>query len=109
MAWVKSAASATGFSRTGAIVSAISNVSPMTKQSALTLPSKNFAAMSPRAGVRRGSSIAFAQEFIDRACRLAFAAFGSTGFCRWRPGVDVEMQPAVRMLDETLQEQSAGD
>src|SRR4029077_17014757 len=76
---------------------------------ALTLPSRYFAARSPRAGVRRGSSIAFAQELVDRARGLAFTALGSRGFCGWRPAIDIDMQPAFRGLDETLQEQRAGD
>ena len=37
------------------------NSSPATKRVALTLPSRYFAARSGRAGVRRGSFIAFAQ------------------------------------------------
>ena len=57
----------------------ISNASPSTKRAASTLPSRYFAARSPRAGVRRGSSIAFAQQFVDRARGLAFAAFGPPG------------------------------
>ena len=60
----------------------ISNSSPSTKRAALTLPSRYFAARSGRAGVRRGSSIAFAQQFEDRARGLAFAAFGPRRFGR---------------------------
>ena len=73
---------------------ATSNSSPATKRAALTLPSRYFAARSGRAGVRRGSSIAFAQQFVDRARGLAFAAFGPRRLCRRRPAVDVDMQPA---------------
>src|SRR6266446_5776982 len=91
------------------MVSMISHVSPVTKRGASTLPSRCFAAMSPRAGVRRGSSIAFAQQSVDGARGLAFAAFGPRRLCRRRPAVDVEMQPALGVLDEALQEQRAGD
>src|SRR6202163_3551638 len=102
-------ASEEGASRSGASASAISNSSPMTKRAALTLPSRYFAARSGRAGVSRGSSIAFAQELVDRARGLAFAAFGARGFCRRGPAIDVDMQPARRGFDETLQEQRAND
>src|SRR5262249_12039477 len=77
--------------------------------SALTLPSRYLAARSGRAGVRRGSSIAFAQEFVDRPRRLAFAAFGPSRLRRRRPAIDVDMQPAFGSFDEALQEQGAGD
>src|SRR6476620_7872999 len=90
--------------RSGASASAISNSSPLTKRAAATLPSRYFAAISGRAGVRRGSSIAFAEQFEDRARGLAFAALGPGGFGRRRPGIDVEMQPAPGALDEALQE-----
>src|SRR5450631_4341617 len=102
-------ASKAGVSRSGASASAISNSSPMTKRAALTLPSRYFAARSPRAGVRRGSSIAFVQQFVDRARGLAFAALGAPWPGLRRPAVDVDMQPAFRSLDEALQEQRAGD
>src|SRR6202035_2932581 len=108
-AWVESKASDEGPSRIGASASDISNTSPSTKPAALTLPSRYFAARSPRAGVRRGSSIAFAQQFVDRARGLAFAALGACRFRRWRPAVDIEMQPALGVLAEALQEQGAGD
>src|SRR6476469_3468985 len=108
-AWVKSAASEAGPSRSGAIASTISNSSPATKRAAATLPSRYFAARSGRAGVRRGSSIAFAQQFIDRARGLAFAAFRPRRLRRGRPAVDVDMQPAFGVFDEALQEQCAGD
>src|ERR1700693_6169766 len=108
-AWVESKASDEGPSRIGASASDISSISPSTKRAALTLPSRYFAARSPRAGVRRGSSIAFAQQFVDRARGLAFAALGPRRLCRRRPAIDVDMQPALRALDETLQEQRAGD
>src|SRR5580698_3582520 len=91
------------------MASAISKVSPATKRAALTLPSRYFAARSGRAGVRRGSSIAFPEAFVDRARGLAFAALGPRGFGRWRPAVDVDMQPACGGLDEALQEQCAND
>src|SRR6266404_5229094 len=108
-ACVKSVASEEGASRSGASASAISNSSPLTKRAAATLPSRYFAARSGRAGIRRGSSIAFAQQFVDRVRRLAFAAFRARRFRRWRPTVDVDMQPAFRVFDETLQEQRAGE
>src|SRR5215213_7387905 len=102
-------ASKEGSPRNGAIASTTSNSSPATKRAALTLPSRYFAARSPRAGVRRGSSIAFAQQSVERARGLAFAAFGPRRFRRRRPAVDVDMQPARRVLDKALQEQRAGD
>src|ERR1700726_3177543 len=108
-AWVKSVASEAAPSRSGASVSAISNSSPLTKRAALTLPSRYFAARSGRAGVRRGSSIAFAQKSIECAGGLAFAALGARRLGGRRPAVDVEMQPAFGALDEALQEQRAGD
>src|SRR3989454_6080308 len=98
-----------GSPRNGAMASDISNSSPVTKRLAAILPSRYFAARSGRAGVRRGSCIAFAQQFVDRARGLAFAAFGARGFCRWRPAVDIDMQPAFCIGDEALQEQRAGD
>src|SRR5450631_1754272 len=101
-------ASEDGASRNGAMASDISNSSPSTKRAALTLPSRYLAARSPRAGVRRGSSIAFTQQFVDRACGLAFAAFGARRFGLWRPAVDIDMQPAFGVLDEALQEQRTG-
>src|SRR6266436_7429169 len=108
-ACVKSVASEEGASRSAASASTISNSSPTAKRPALTLPSRYFAARSGRAGVRRGSSIAFPEQFVDRACGLAFAALGPRRLRRRRPAVDIEMQPAFRVLDETLQEQRAGD
>src|ERR1700687_5185139 len=108
-ACVNSTASEEGASRIGASASTISNASPSTKRAAATLPSRYFAARSGRAGVNRGSSIAFAQQFVDRARGLAFAALGPRRLRRWRPAVDIDMQPAFRVLDEALQEQGAGD
>src|SRR3954462_2241429 len=108
-ACVANSASAKGPSRNGAMASRTQNSSPSTKRAALTLPSRYLAATSGRAGVRRGSSIAFAQELVDGARCLAFAAFGPAGFGGWRPAIDVDMQPALRGLDETLQEQRACD
>src|SRR5216684_6476784 len=108
-ACVESSASQDGPLRIGASASAISKSSPVTKRAAATLPSRYFAARSGRAGVRRGSSIAFAQQFVDRSRGLAFAAFGARRFGRRRPAVDIDMQPAFCVLDETLQEQRAGD
>src|SRR5690349_2175435 len=102
-------ASEAGARRSGAIASITSNVSPSTKRAALTLPSRYFAATSGRAGVRRGSSIAFAQELVDGARGLALAALGPAGPCRRCPAVDIGMQPALRGLHEALQEQCAGD
>src|SRR5215218_4629594 len=102
-------ASNAGPSRSGAIASRTQNSSPVTKRAACTLPSRYLAARSGRAGVRRGSSIAFAQQLVDRARGLAFAAFGARGFGGRRPAVDIDMQPAFCIGDETLQEQRAGD
>src|SRR3954469_9839609 len=87
----------------------ISNVSPSTKRAALTLPSRYLAATSGRAGVRRGSSIALAQQFVDRARGLAFAVFGACRLGWWRPAIGVDMQPSRAFRDEALQEQRAGD
>src|SRR6266446_2847949 len=108
-ACVKSVASEDGASRSGAMASTTSNFSPLTKRAAAILPSRYFAARSPRAGVRRGSSITFAQQFVDRARGLAFAALGTRRFCRRRPAVDINMQPAFGGFDKSLQEQRAGD
>src|SRR3984893_6383287 len=108
-AWVRSAASADGASRSGATAAAISNSSPATKRAASILPSRYLAARSGRAGVRRGSSIALAQQFVDGARGLAFAALGAPRFRRRRPAVDIDMQPAFGVLHKTLQEQRAGD
>src|SRR5258707_13784390 len=91
------------------MVSMTSHVSPVTKRGASTLPSRCFAAMSPRAGVRRGSSIALAQQAVDRTRGLAFAALGPRRLRRRRPAEDIEMQPALGMFDEALQERAAGD
>src|SRR6202166_5251067 len=102
-------ASEDGSLRSGAMASDISNSSPVTKRLASILPSRYFAARSGRAGVSRGSSIAFAQQFVDRARGLAFAALGPRRLRRWRPAVDIDMQPAFRVLDEPLQEKGAGD
>src|SRR5436190_1348053 len=108
-AWVISMASEAAAPRIGAMASPISKASPLTKRAALTLPSRYFAARSGRAGVRRGSSIAFAQELEDCTRGLALAALGPRRFRRWRPAEDVDMQPGLCGLDETLQEQCAGD
>src|SRR5262245_27934691 len=91
------------------MASCTQNSSPETKRAAFTLPSRYLAATSGRAGVRRGSSMAFAQEFVDRARGLALAALGTRRFYRRRPAVDIDMQPAFGVGDETLQEQRAGD
>src|SRR4051812_3066392 len=91
------------------MASCTSNTSPSTNRSAVILPSRYFAARSGRAGVSRGSSIAFAQQFVNRARGLAFAALGARGLCGRGPAVDVDMQPAGRRFDETLQEQRAND
>src|SRR5665647_431585 len=108
-AWVSSVAPEEGCSRSGASASDISNSSPMTNRAAATLPSRYFAARSGRAGVSRGSSIAFAHQFVDRARGLAFAALRAPRFCGWRPAVDIDVQPAFGVLHETLQEQCTGD
>src|SRR5258706_3258555 len=108
-ACVKSSASEDGPLRIGASASAISKSSPVTKRAASILPWRYFAARSGRAGVRRGSSIAFPKQFVDRARGLAFAAFRPRRLRRRRPAVDIEMQPAFCILDETLQKQRAGD
>src|SRR5580698_378920 len=105
-ACVRSSASEDGARRSGASASEISNSSPVTKRAAFTLPSRYFAARSALAGVRRGSSsIAVAQQTIDRARRLAFAALGAAGFGGRRPSIDIDMQPAVGRFDETLKKQ----
>src|SRR4029079_19539290 len=91
------------------MASVTSNTSPATKRAAFTLPSRYLAATSGRAGVRRGSSIAFAQQLIDRARRLALGTLGEAGLCRRRPAIDIDMQPALCRLDEALQEQRADD
>src|SRR6267142_1524695 len=88
-------ASQDGAPRNGAMESDISNSSPVTKRLASILPSRYLAARSGRAGVSRGSSIAFAQQFVDRARGLAFASLGPRRLRRWRPAVDIEMQPAL--------------
>src|SRR5215469_11501310 len=98
-----------GSRRNDATASMISNVLPSAKRAASTLPSRCLAARSLLAGVRRGSAIAFAQQLVDGARCLAFATLGARRLGRRRPGVDVEMQPALRMLDKALQEQRAGD
>src|SRR5436305_3566312 len=103
-ACVDSCASGLGASRSGAVALSTQNSSPATKRAALTLPSRYFAATSGRAGVRRGSSIAF-----DRARGLAFAAFGAARLGRRRPAVDIDMQPALGVGDEQLLEQRAGE
>src|ERR1700738_3522746 len=104
-ACVNSVAPEKGFSRSGTSASATSNSSPTTKRAAAILPSRYFAARSGRAGVRRGSSIAFAQHFVDGARGLAFAALGAPGLRRRRPAVDIDVKPAFRVLDKALQEQ----
>src|SRR4029453_2273448 len=108
-ACVINSASGAGARRSGTTASLTSNTWPSTKRAAAILPSRYFAARSGRAGVRRRSSIAIAQQFVDRARGLTLAAFRPRRFCRRRPAVDVDMQPAFRVLDETLQEQRAGD
>src|ERR1700730_13035480 len=102
-------ASEDGALRMGAMASTISQTSPATKRAASTFPSRYFAARSGRAGVTRGSSITFAQQFVDRTRGLAFAAFRPRRFRRRRPAIDIDMQPAFCRLDEALQEQRAGD
>src|SRR5665213_1171124 len=102
-------ASEDGSPRNGAMLSIISKVSPATKRAASILPLRYSAARSGRAGVRRGSSIAFAQQCIDRTCGLTLAAFRPRWFCRWRPAIDVDMKPAFGVLDKTLQKQCASD
>src|SRR5438445_10191639 len=106
-ACVASSASANGPERSGAIASTTSSASPSTKRAALILPSRYLAATSGRAGVRRGSSIALAQQSVDRAGGLALAAFGAAGLCRRRPAVEIDVQPALSSLDKALQEQRA--
>src|ERR1700726_1559818 len=108
-ACVANSASGDGALRKGAMASDISNSSPVTKRAASILPSRYFAARSGRAGVMRGSFIAVAQQFIDGAGGLAFAALRARRFGRRRPAVDVDMQPAFGGLDKALQEQRAHD
>src|SRR5580698_5960354 len=109
-ACVESSASEDGARRSGASASEISNSSPATKRAALTLPSRYFAARSALAGVSRGSSsIAVAQQAIDRTRGLALAALGAPRFGGRRPSIDIDMQPAPGRFDEALEKQSAGD
>src|SRR3954451_7133690 len=91
------------------MASLTSNASPWTNRSAVTLPSRYLAARSGRAGVSRRSSIAFAQQFVDCPGGLAFAAFGAPWLCRWRPAINIDMQPLRRRLDKALQKQRADD
>src|SRR5206468_6932091 len=104
---VDSRASRLGASRSGATALSTQNSSPVTKRAAFTLPSRYFAATSGRAGVRRGSSIAFAQQLVDRARGLAFATFRPRRPGLRRPAVDVDMEPAFGGFDKALQEQRA--
>src|SRR5712672_1413745 len=97
-------ASAAGVSRSGASASSTQNSSPSTKRADLTVPSRYLAARSPRANVRRAPSIAFAQHFVDRARRLSFAAFVSRRLGGRIPAVDIDIQPAFGVGDETLHE-----
>src|ERR1700691_2611616 len=106
-ACVNSDAPEKGSPRSATMASDISNSSPVTKRAALTLPSRYFAARSGRAGVMRGSSITVAQQFVDGARGLAFAALRTRRPGRWRPAVNIDMQPAFGGLDKTLQEQRA--
>src|ERR1044072_8151619 len=108
-AWVASKVSAAGPSRIGATPAVTQNSSPSTKRAAFTLPSRYFAARSGRAGVRRGSCIAFAQQFVDRERGLACAACGARGLRRRRRAVDVDVKPFCGVGEETLQEQCAGN
>src|SRR5579862_9297056 len=108
-ACVSNSACEDGSLRSGAMVSDISNSSPVTKRAASTLPSRYFAARSGRAGVRRRSSIAFAEQFVDRARGLAFAAFRARRLGRWCPAIDIDVQPALGGLNEALQEQRTND
>src|ERR1700730_13509284 len=54
-------------------------------------------------------AVARRKQRVERARRLALAAFRTAGFCRRRPGVDVDVQPALRRLDEAPQKQRRGD
>src|SRR5690348_17176350 len=108
-ACVINSASGAGSRRSGATALVTSKVSPSTKRAASTWPWRCLAARSPLAGIRRGSAIAFAQELVDCARGLAFAALWPRRLGRRRPGVDIEVQPAPRVLDKALQEQRAGD
>src|SRR3954447_18306479 len=108
-ACVSSTASADGASRNGTMASVTSNSSPVTKRAAFTLPSRYFAATSGRAGIRRGSSIAFAQQLVDRARGLAFATLRPRRLGLRRPTVDVDMEPAFGGFEKALKKQRAGD
>src|SRR5258708_2110879 len=55
------------------------------------------------------SAVALLQQGIERPRRLAFAALRPAGFGRRRPGVDVEMQPALGGGHEAFEEQRADD
>src|SRR5579862_8052246 len=58
---------------------------------------------------RPAAAIARGEQRVERARRLAFAAFRPARFGRRHPIVDVEVQPACGRTDKTLQEQRAGD
>src|SRR3981081_405216 len=102
-AWVKSMASADGPLRSGAMASDISNSLPATKRAASILPSRYFAASACPPVVRRGSSIAFPEQFVDRARGLAFAPLGARRLGRWRPAVDIDMKPGLFLRDHAHQ------
>src|SRR6185312_7828411 len=111
--WLSSGASCEGARRTSALGSTTSKRLPSTKRAASTWPCRYFAAISGRNGCRRGSSatmsgVTLAQQRIERARRLAVAAFRPAGLRRRRPGENVEMQP-TRRRHEAAQEQRGGD
>src|ERR1700743_2118483 len=108
-ACVANSASGDGALRNGAMASDISNSSPVTKRADSTLPSRYFGASAGGAGVMRGSRIAIAQQFVDGAGGLAFAALRACRLRGWRPAINIDMQPAFRSLDEALQGQRTHD
>src|SRR5260370_3028551 len=87
---------------------------PSTKRPAFSRPSRCFAAKPSRNGVSRGSKagkvsgIARGKQSIERARRLALAAFRTAGLGQRRPGEQIEMHPRLR-ADETPHEQRGGN
>src|SRR4051812_18528806 len=133
---VSSGASGAGARRTGACASITSYSSPSTKRAASTLPARCLAARSGRAGVMRGSkviitpqpdysaetrrngermaerslaAIAFLEQGIERARRLALAAVRPRRLRRLCPAIDVEMRPGPGGRDEAVEEQRGRD
>src|SRR5690348_3954843 len=53
--------------------------------------------------------VALAQERVECPSRLALPALGSSGFRRRRPGIDVDVQPALGRSHEAVEKQRADD